>query len=102
MKEFRDEDGTVTLCSGYEDAGQRTMTNWPYTVPKGSEPYGYQVGGNHYSKYPIQPTEYIIKNKLGFCEGNVVKYVTRWRDKGGVEDLKKAKHYIEMLIEEHK
>jgi hypothetical protein len=62
-------------------------------------PYMTQVGGDHYSKYAIQPTEYIIKNKLNFCEGNVVKYVTRWRDKGGVDDLKKAKHYIDMLIE---
>ena len=62
-------------------------------------PYKKQVGGDHYSKYAIQPTEYIIKNKLNFCEGNVVKYVTRWRDKGGVDDLRKAKHYIDMLIE---
>ena len=66
------------------------LTGYPYTT---------QVGGNHYAKYAIQPTEYIIKNKLNFCEGNVIKYVSRWRDKGGVEDLKKAKHYIDMLIE---
>ena len=64
-----------------------------------SYPYSRQVGGNHYSKFVIQPTEYIIKNKLNFCEGNVIKYVTRWRDKGGKDDLLKAKHYIDMLIE---
>ena len=58
-----------------------------------------QHGGEHYKRYAIQPTEYIVKNKLGFCEGNVVKYVTRYKDKGGIEDLKKARHYIDMLIE---
>ena len=87
-----------TLCS--EAAHSGTTTGWPYTVAKKDEPYGYQVGGNHYAKYAIQPTEYIIKNKLNFCEGNVIKYVTRWKDKNGVEDLRKAKHYIEMLIQE--
>lgn len=60
-----------------------------------------QVGGIHYKQMSIQPAEFIIKNDLGFCEGNVVKYVSRWRDKGGVEDLKKARHYINMLIEEN-
>lgn len=58
----------------------------------------YQEGGDHY-KLPIQPIEYITKNNLGYIEGNVVKYITRWKNKNGVEDLKKAKHYIEMLIE---
>lgn len=61
-------------------------------------PFKVQVGGNHYSKYPIQPMEYIEKNKLPFADGSVVKYITRWRDKGGIEDLRKAKHFIEMLI----
>ncbi|MFN8995231.1 MAG: DUF3310 domain-containing protein [Pseudomonadota bacterium] len=57
-----------------------------------------QIGGSHYVKMRIQPAEYIIKNGIGFCEGNVIKYVSRWRDKGGVEDLRKARHYIDMLI----
>lgn len=56
-----------------------------------------QVGGDHY-KVEIQPIEYIMKNKLGFCEGNVIKYITRWRNKNGIDDLEKAKHYIELLI----
>lgn len=60
----------------------------------------YQIGGNHYRQKAIQPIEYILKNGLGYCEGNVIKYVTRWRDKNGVDDLLKAKHYIEFLIEE--
>ena len=58
-----------------------------------------QVGGNHYKDMRIQPVEFILKNGLGFCEGNVVKYVCRWHAKGGVEDLRKAAHYIELLIE---
>lgn len=57
-----------------------------------------QVGGNHYDM-PIPPVEYIYKNKLGFMEGNVVKYVSRHRQKNGKQDLEKAKHYIDMLIE---
>jgi hypothetical protein len=58
-----------------------------------------QVSGNHYKDKGIQPIIYIHANNLGFCEGNVVKYVTRWREKGGVGDLRKAIHYLELLIE---
>ena len=58
-----------------------------------------QVGGSHYRDKGIQPIIYIHANDLGFCEGNVVKYVTRWRDKNGVADLRKAIHYLELLIE---
>ena len=58
-----------------------------------------QVAGNHYRDLPIQPVEYIHANALGYFEGNVVKYVSRWRKKNGIADLEKAKHYIELLIE---
>lgn len=58
-----------------------------------------QVAGDHYKKLKIQPVEYIHANGLPFIEGNVVKYVTRWRDKGGIKDLEKARHFIELLIE---
>lgn len=58
-----------------------------------------QIGGNHYSKMEIQPIEYIMKNKIPYCEANVIKYLSRWRSKNGVEDLRKAKHYIDLLIE---
>jgi hypothetical protein len=58
-----------------------------------------QVAGNHYKDRAIQPIEYIHANGLDFCEGNIVKYVTRWRSKDGMADLYKAKHYIELLIE---
>ncbi len=58
-----------------------------------------QVGGGHYKDFAIQPVEYIHKNKIPFIEGCAIKYLTRWRDKGGIEDLKKARHFIDMLIE---
>jgi hypothetical protein len=58
-----------------------------------------QVAGNHYKDLPIQPVQYIHANALGYFEGNVVKYISRWRKKNGIADLEKAKHYIELLIE---
>ena len=58
-----------------------------------------QVGGAHYAVKAIQPWDFIIANNLGYLEGNIVKYITRWKDKGGVEDLKKARHYLDKLIE---
>jgi len=58
-----------------------------------------QVGGNHYSKLAIQPYEYSIKNDLNCYQFNVVKYVTRYKDKNGIEDLKKAIQTLEKLIE---
>jgi hypothetical protein len=58
-----------------------------------------QHGGTHYKEKTVQPWDYIAANNLGYFEGNVVKYVSRWRDKGGVEDLRKARHYLDKLIE---
>ena len=58
-----------------------------------------QVGASHYKDYPIQPVEFCMKNKLDYCQSNVIKYVVRFRDKGGKQDLKKAIHYIELLWE---
>jgi len=57
-----------------------------------------QVGGSHYKKYAIQPSQFINKNKLLFAEGNAIKYITRHQDKGKKQDLLKAIHYIEMII----
>jgi hypothetical protein len=58
-----------------------------------------QVGGSHYKKVKIEPWDYITANGLGFLEGNAIKYLTRFRSKNGVEDLKKARHYLDKLIE---
>ncbi len=66
-----------------------------------SDVLDYQVGGDHYDM-PIQPADFILKNGLGWAEGNAIKYLCRYKRKGTpVEDLKKAKHYIEMLIEQN-
>ena len=58
-----------------------------------------QVGGSHYKNFAIQPAEFIHKNGIGFIPGNVIKYVCRFKEKNGIEDLKKARHYLDMLIE---
>ena len=58
-----------------------------------------QEGGGHYKDMPIQPVQFIHANGIGYFEGNVIKYVSRWRAKGGVEDLRKARHYIDLLID---
>lgn len=64
-----------------------------------SKPFGEQIGGSHYKHMAIQPVEYIHRNGIGFVEGAVIKYVSRWKDKGGVEDLRKARHMLDLLIE---
>jgi hypothetical protein len=79
-----------------DDNGKVVKDNLEVTT---SSPLKVQYGGTHYKDKAIQPIEYILANDLNFCEGNAIKYLTRWRDKGGVEDLKKAKHYIDFLIE---
>ena len=58
-----------------------------------------QVGGDHYAVMKIQPIEFIMANQLGFCEGNVIKYLCRYKRKNGLEDLKKARQYLDFLIE---
>jgi len=58
-----------------------------------------QEGGDHYKNLSIQPVEYIHANNIPFIEGCVIKYVTRWRAKNGVADLKKARHFIDLLID---
>ncbi len=63
------------------------------------KPTSNQVGGNHYKDCKIQPTEFIYANNIPFIEGNIIKYIVRHRSKNGIEDLKKARHYIDLLIE---
>jgi hypothetical protein len=58
-----------------------------------------QVGGNHYKNYAIQPIEFIHKNNIPFIEGCIIKYIIRWKDKGGLKDLHKIRHYIDLLEE---
>ena len=58
-----------------------------------------QIDGDHYKSLAIQPVAYIHANKIPFIEGSIIKYVTRWRNKGGLKDLEKAKHFIDLLIQ---
>ena len=58
-----------------------------------------QVGGTHYKDMKIQPIEFVLANNLDYCQGNIIKYVCRFRHKNGLDDLRKAMHYLEFLIE---
>lgn len=62
------------------------------------DPLAKQIGGSHYKTMRIQPIEFIQQNNLGFCEGNIVKYVCRYAAKNGPEDLKKVIHYAQLLL----
>jgi hypothetical protein len=64
-----------------------------------SEANSIQHGGDHYKKKAIQAWDFIESNGNGFLDGNAIKYLARWRDKNGIEDLKKARHYVDKLIE---
>lgn len=75
------------------------MQESPNFIYEESNSLKVQEGGNHYKKMNIQPVEYIHKNNIGFIEGNIIKYISRWRDKNGKEDLLKAKHFIDLLID---
>jgi hypothetical protein len=71
----------------------------PAPEPDQPQASDVQVGGDHYKKYVIQPIEFISKNNIPYIEANVLKYVLRHKDKNGKEDLLKARHYIDLLIE---
>ena len=65
-------------------------------------PQDTQIGGSHYKKFSIQPYEFISKNDLSFFQGNVVKYVCRYKNKAGIQDLEKIKHYCDLEIKKLK
>ena len=65
----------------------------------GTSALDVQVAGDHYKKLKIQPVEYIHGNGIPFIEGCIIKYASRWRDKGGIKDLEKIKHFVDLLIE---
>jgi|GEM_PF-1005409 len=96
-------DGTDVLCHvvAYKIVGEATPAEPLHVelIEPPQDALDIQVGGDHYKSLAIQPVEYIHANKIGYFEGNVIKYVTRWRAKNGVKDLEKAKHYIDLLIE---
>ena len=103
------EDDRTDYFNTFGHYGSDTeVSNWiqsfAYTQPQHRDRFNpskeaaKQVGGNHY-QLPIQPIDYILKNGLGYCEANVIKYVTRHAKKNGAEDIKKAIHYLEMILE---
>ena len=61
-------------------------------------PNDKQVGGSHYAQQQIQPIDYILENNLGYCEGNIIKYITRHKKKNGAEDVRKAIHYCQFIL----
>lgn len=68
-------------------------------TPTTTNALNVQVGGGHYKAFAIQPVEFIHANNIPFIEGNCIKYLLRWREKGGLADLQKVKHYVDLLIE---
>jgi len=70
-----------------------------YASKESTLPSSKQIGGAHYKKYAIQPAEFCHYNNIPYLEATAIKYLCRWRDKGGMEDLDKAIHYIELLKE---
>ena len=68
-------------------------------LPETLDPLKVQVGGNHYKDMPIQPVEFIHANGIPYIEGAVIKYVCRWRNKNGINDLQKAAHFLELLMQ---
>jgi hypothetical protein len=83
----------------WTDEEEEVMHDMLSRGANGTSALDVQVAGNHYKDLAIQPVEYIHANGIGYFEGNVIKYVSRWRAKNGIKDLEKAKHYIELLIE---
>lgn len=75
----------------------QALGGWQVTADTGA--LDMQVGGDHYKKLKIQPIEFIHANNIPFIEGNIIKYIVRWRDKNGLKDLEKVKHYVDLLID---
>jgi hypothetical protein len=69
----------------------------PTVVPAGA--LAMQEGGGHYKDMKVQPIEYITANNLGYCEANIVKYASRHEHKGGPEDIRKIKHYCDLILQ---
>ena len=80
---------TLYCCSVAEDVTAK---------PVADTPLSYQVGGNHYNSMKIQPVEFIVANDIPYREANVIKYVVRYKNKNGLQDLLKARQYLDMLI----
>jgi hypothetical protein len=83
----------IHLDIGTEDPIKK---EFPHKILRASD---LQVGGDHYKQFKIQPAEFCFVNNIPYLEATAIKYLCRWRDKGGIQDLEKAKHFIDLLIE---
>ena len=81
------------------DTQERGVSEMSKEFYYASNPLNSQTGGDHYKRMNIQPVEYITANELSYLQGNVIKYISRYKNKNGKEDLEKAKHYIDLIIE---
>ena len=86
------------ICSGIKGFRGRCNRGSKMSDTK-YNPLKKQVSGSHYKNYEVQPVEFCQRNRLNYCESAAIKYLCRHRDKNGIDDLRKAKHYIELLIE---
>lgn len=92
-------DGHEPHCAFTNQAKSFAARDGRVTAVTSVTPLASQVGGDHYKKMKIQPVEFIHANGIPFIEGCIIKYAARWRDKGGVKDLEKIKHFTDLLIE---
>ncbi len=100
VQSYYDEFEVRTMCTEYWEVVMQLETDKIHNLdPTESSALDMQEGGDHYKDLSIQPIEYIIENNLDFLQGNMVKYATRHKDKGGKEDLLKVIHYANLAIE---
>lgn len=92
-----DLSGYCVVCNKRVDVGASAVSA-DYVADPG-DALAMQIGGDHYSKMKIQPVEYIEANGIGFIEGSIIKYVSRHASKGGAKDLKKARHFLDVLLQ---
>jgi hypothetical protein len=98
-KDFPPVEGTNLTMSELTEMSKPTTTQ---ASPKSSQTMDandLQIGGTHYKRCAIQPWDYIAANDLDYFQGTIIKYITRWSAKGGVEDLEKARHFLDKYIE---
>ena len=100
-KSAKDWTGWVDKYCGSKSINSATAQDWDAVRPE-ADPLSYQVGGDHYTKKKIQPVEYIHANEMDYMDGAIVKYISRWRDKGGVKDLRKIKQFVDLIIKMNK
>lgn len=103
FKEISPDKMKQVYIPGNPAINRETMSAVPPEVAEGivkpNTALDIQVGGDHYKRFKIQPIEFCQMNKLDVCQSNIIKYVCRHNFKNGLEDLKKAKHYIDLLIQ---